>query len=126
MITKVVVNHTERNYFNDYDEMRTDRMGAITDEKIAKAINKLVNRFKSRGVKDCMFFCYDDDTAFRLGYQTVGMEQYEHPVFGTMYRGGHDALVLRHFTHSSTDSWDKEEVVTVAQAKRRILGGEQE
>lgn len=124
-ITKVIVNHTERNYFNDYDEIRTDHMLNVSEEKVIKAINRLVNRFKSRGVRDSMFFCYDDDTAFRLGYQTVDMEQYEHPVFGTMWRGGHYALVLRHFTHSSTDSWDNEEVVTVAQAKRRILEGEQ-
>lgn len=123
MITKVVVNHTERNYFGDYDEIRTDRMSGITDEKVAKAINKLVNRFKSRGVQDVMFVYFDDDTAYRLGYQTVGIEAYEHPTFGTMYRGGHDALVLRHYTVSSIDSWDTDEEVTPAKAKHIILGG---
>ncbi len=126
VISKVVVNHEEHNYFNDYDEIRTDRMTSITDEKIAKAINKLVNRFKTRGHKDHMFVCYDDDTAYRLGYQTVDMESYEHPTYGTMYRGGREALVLRHYTHASVDSWDTDREVTVAQAKRLILGREQQ
>lgn len=124
MITGVVVNHEERNYFNDYDEIRVDHMSRVSAEKVTKAISKLVGRFKSRGVKDCMFIHYDDGTAYRLGYQTVEMEQYEHPVFGTMYRGGHDALVLRHYTHSATDSWDTEGEVTKAKAIRLILKGE--
>jgi len=124
MISRVVVNHEERNYFGDYNEIRTDRMSNITDEKIAKAINKLVNRFKTKRHRDTLFVCYDDDTAYRLCYTTVDMESYEHPTFGTMYRGGRDALMLRHYTHISVDSWDTDEEVTAAQAKRRILGGE--
>lgn len=125
-IRKVIVNYTERNYFNDYDEIRVDSMSGITNEKVTKAINRLVNRFKSRGAKDTMFVTYDDGTAYRLCYQTVDMEEYEHPVFGTMYRGGRDALMMRHYTHSATDSWDGEQEVSPAKARRMILEGEQQ
>lgn len=125
-IAEVTVNHIERNYFNDYDEIRVDRMSGITSEKVVKAVNKLVNRYKSRGDKDTMFVSYDDGTMYRLGFQIVGMEQYEHPVFGTMYRGGRDALMLRHYTHSATDSWDSEQEVSPAKARRMILEGEQQ
>lgn len=126
MITDVSVNHEERNYFNDYDEIRVDHMSNITNEKVAKAVSKLVNRYKSRGAKDTMFVTYDDGTAYRLCYQTVDTEEYEHPVFGTMYRGGRDALMLRHYTYSATDSWDSEQEVSPAKARRMILEGEQQ
>ena len=126
MITKVVVNYIERNYFDDYDEVRTDRMSNISSERVARAINKLINRYKSHGAKDTMFISYEDGTVYRLCFQTVGMEQYEHPVFGTMYRGGRDALMLRHYTHSETDSWDSEKEVSPAKARRVILEGEQQ
>lgn len=126
MINKVVVNHTERNYFDDYSEIRTDVMSGVEPEKVTKAIDKLVRRFKTHDESDVMFVMYDDDTAYRLAYQTVGMEEYEHPTLGVMYRGGHNALVLRHYTHYSTNSYDTDNEVTAAKAKRLILEGEQE
>lgn len=125
-ITQVTVNHEERNYFNDYDEIRVDRMSNINNENVAKAVRKLVNRYKSHGAKDTMFVSYDDGTAYRLLFQIVGMEQYEHPVFGTMYRGGRDALTIRHYTNITTDSWDSEQEVSPAKARRMILEGEQQ
>lgn len=126
MIAKVVVNHTERNYFDDYSEIRTDVMSGAEPEKVTKAIDKLVRRFKTHDESDVMFVMYDDDTAYRLAYQTVDMEEYEHPVLGTLCRGGRDALVLRHYTHYSTNSYDTDKEVTAAKAKRLILEGEQE
>ena len=43
-ITEVVVNYTSRNYFNDYDETRSERMTWVEPEKVSKAIDKLARR----------------------------------------------------------------------------------
>ena len=39
-IIEVTVNHRERNWFGDYDEMRSDEMTFVTEEKVSKAIWK--------------------------------------------------------------------------------------
>lgn len=124
MIEQVVVNYTERNYFNDYDEVRSDRMTSISPEKVRRAIDKLVRRFRGSGTSDVMFVKYSDNTGYRLMYQKVGIKSYEHPVLGTMYKGGEDKLTLRHFTNYEYEGWDKEEAVTIADAKRLIIGKE--
>jgi len=113
MIKKVSVNHEERNYFNDYTELRTDQMVAITPEKVTSAVNKLVRRHKN-GHDDCLFVINDDDTGWRLGYD-YDPELIRHGVFEKCLR-------LTHYTHVSTDSWDSEENVSVAYALNAILG----
>lgn len=123
MITQVVVNHTERNYFNDYGEIRSDKMVGVTAPKVSSAIDKLARRFRN-GEVDVMLVTNDDNTGYMLRYEKVDMEQYVHPTLGTMYRGGYDALRLRHYTYMPSGSWDTEETVSVAKAKRIILGGE--
>ena len=113
MIKKVSVNHEERNYFNDYTELRTDQMVAITPEKITHAVNKLVRRHKN-GHDDCLFVINDDNTGWRLGYD-YDQRLAKQGVFKKHLR-------LTHYAHLSTDSWDSEENVSVACALKAILG----
>ena len=67
-ITYVTVNHEERNYFNDYDEIRRDEMVCITADKIAKAIDKLARRYRSKKECDVLFVTNSDGTGWRLMY----------------------------------------------------------
>ena len=116
MIQTVTVNHAESNYFNDYDEIRTDMITWVTLAKVSKAIDKLVRRYKSSGRTDCMFVKNDDGTGWRLMYG------YDERNFDP--ENSKRTLRLRHYTVYSTGSWDTEETVSVARAKERILGGE--
>lgn len=121
MIKRVTVNHEERNYFDDYDELRIDTMSCVTDEKVARAIDKLVRRFRAKGATDAMFVEYEDGSGYSLMFKVVGAESYEHPTFGAMYRGGEYKLVLRHYTYVHTDSWNTEEIVSASGAKKAII-----
>lgn len=117
MIKQVTVNHTERNYFNDYNEIRTDRITGVTLAKVYKAIDKLVRRYKSNGRTDCMFVTNDDGSGWRLVYD-FDPELFE--------KGVHEKFLrLRHYTNISVDSWDTEENVSVAYEKQAITGKEQ-
>lgn len=116
-ITEVVVNYTARNYFNDYDETRSDRMTWVELEKVSKAIDKLVRRYRSGQECDCMFVKNDDGTGWRLMYG------YDERRFDP--KNSKRTLRLRHYTVYSADSWDTEETVSVARAKECILGGKQ-
>lgn len=112
-ITDVLVNHTERNYFDDYSEIRSDYMTGVTPEKVEKAINKLARRHR-RGLYDCMFVKNGDGTGWRLTYD-FDPELFE--------KGVHEKFLrLRHYTNMGTDSWDYEESVSVAYAKKAIIG----
>lgn len=117
-ITEVIVNYTERNYFNDYDEVRTDRTTWVTDENVSKAIDKLVRRHRRSDGRnaDCMFVTNDDGTGWRLCYD------YDRELL----KKGVDThfLMLRHFTNVQTQSWDEEHNVSVTYAKQAIIGGE--
>ena len=113
-VCKVVVNHIERNYFNDYREIRTDAMCIVTAEKLARAIDKLHRRFKRHGCFDCLFADNADGTGWRLCYDYEESDSNE--------RNPAEVLKLRHYTSTHTQSWDYEEAVTVAEAKRRIIG----
>jgi hypothetical protein len=115
-ITEVEVNHTERNYFNDYDEIRRDEMLHVTAEKVAKAIDKLVRRYRSKGEGDVLFATNSDGTGWRLMYD-IDPELFER---GIEEKG----LRLRHYTSMMYNGWDTDETVSVAKAKERILGGE--
>lgn len=115
-ITDVLVNYTERNYFNDYDETRTDRITGVTLAKVSKAIDKLVRRYKSNGKTDCMFVTNDDGTGWRLVYD-FDPELFDKGVYEKYLR-------LRHYTNMSADSWDTEDNVSVAYAKQAITGRE--
>lgn len=116
MIERVIVNHTERNYFNDYDELRSDEMIGIDADKVSRAIDKLVRRYRSNQECDCMFVKNDDDTGWRLMYG------YDERCFDP--KTSKKTLRLRHYTVYSADSWDTEETVSVARAKRAIVGSE--
>lgn len=111
MIERVIVNHTERNYFNDYDELRSDEMVGADADKVSKAIDKLHRRYRDKGKSDVLFVTYDDGTGYRLMYDFIALDRpYE--------------LRLLHYTNVSTNSWDTEETVSVAHAKRAIVGSE--
>lgn len=116
MIEQVIVNHVERNYFNDYGEMRSDQMVGIEPEKVAKAIDKLCRRYRNSDgyERDCMLVTNDDGSGWRLWYD------YDPELFekGVTLR----ALRLRHFTDMRHDSWDTEENVSIAYAKQAIIG----
>lgn len=116
MIKSVTVNHVERNYFDDYEEVRSDKMIGVSAEKVAKAIDKLARRFRNRQICDCLFANNDDGSGWRLMYD------FDCKTFdpNTSTR----ELRLRHYLNTETNSWDTEEVVTVAKAKRMILGEE--
>lgn len=116
-IRKVIVNYTERNYFNDYDEIRVDEMIGVDADKVSRAIDKLVRRYRSKQECDCMFVKNDDDTGWRLMYG------YDERHFDP--KTSRRTLRLRHYTVYSADSWNTEETVSVARAKECILGGEQ-
>jgi hypothetical protein len=115
-ITNVTVNHTERNYFNDYDEVRTDRITEVTLVKVLKTIDKLVRRYRSSGRTDCMFVTNDDGTGWRLVYD-FDPELFDKGITKKYLR-------LRHYINMSADSWDTEENVSVAYAKQAISGKE--
>lgn len=117
-ITEVVVNYTVRNYFNDYDELHSDEMIGVDADKVSRAIDKLVRRYRSKQVCDCMFVKNDDDTGWRLMYG------YDERHFDP--KTSRRTLRLRHYTVYSVDGWDTEETVSVARAKECILGGEQQ
>ena len=108
MITSVHVNHMERNYFNDYTECRSDTMVWVDEEKLVKAIDKLHRRYREKGEHDVMFVEYEDGSGYRLLYDLIACDRpYE--------------LRLRHYTNFGIDSYDAEETVSLAEAKRRIL-----
>lgn len=112
-ITDVLINHTERNYFDDYSEIRSDHMTGVTPEKVEKAIDKLARRHR-RGLYDCMFVTNDDGTGWRLTYD-FDPELFE--------KGVHEKFLrLRHYTNMGIDSWDCEEGVSVTYAKQAIIG----
>lgn len=117
MITRVVVNYIERNYFNDYDEIRSDEMVGIEREKVCKAIDKIHRRFKAKGECDCMLVINEDGTGWRLWYDT-DPELVEKGIILRFLR-------LRHFVNMRTDSWDTEESVSLAYAKQTIIGEEE-
>jgi hypothetical protein len=116
-ITEVVVNYTSRNYFNDYDELRSDEMIGVDADKVSRAIDKLVRRYRNSQECDCMFVKNDDDTGWRLMYG------YDERSFDP--KTSKRTLRLRHYTVYSVDGWDTEETVSVARAKECILGGKQ-
>lgn len=116
MIQTVTVNHAERNYFNDYEDVRSDRMTGVSAEKVAKAIDKLARRFRSRQTCDCLFVDNDDRSGWRLMYD------FDSKTFDP--KSSVRELRLRHYVNTETSSWDTEEVVTVTKAKRMILGEE--
>ena len=118
MISRVIVNHTERNYFNDYDEIRSDEMVGVEPEKVAKAIDKIHRRFKAKGECDCMLVINGDGTGWRLWYDT-DPELVEKGVIQRFLR-------LRHFVNMMADSWDTEESVSLAYAKKAIIGGSED
>lgn len=106
-IESVRINHTERNYFNDYDELYTDEMCGVDADKLARAIDKLHRRYLTADRHDVLFVTYTDGTGYRLMHD---------------YGIGHDdPLTLRHYVVMRHDSWDTDDAVTVAEAKRRIL-----
>lgn len=107
-IAEVTVNHTERNYFGDYDETRRDDMVCITEEKIAKAIDKLHRRYRTKGECDVLFVTNSDGTGWRLMYDFIATDRPKE-------------LRLRHYTSMMYNSWDTERNVSVAYAKKAIL-----
>ena len=114
MITDVRVNFTERTYFNDYNDVRSDTMCGVTLEKVERAIDKLVRRYRKHQLRDCMFVANDDNTGWRLCYD------YDRELFD---KGVHTVFLrLRHYTNMSTESWDTEKSVSVAYAKSAIMG----
>lgn len=115
MITKVRVNHIERNYFNDYDEVRSDEMIRPTAEKTAKAIEKLVRRYRSKGECDVLFVTNSDGTGWRLTYD-FDPELFEKGIETK-------ALRLRHYINMRYNSFEADENVSVAYAKKAIIGG---
>jgi hypothetical protein len=115
-ISEVTVNHTERNYFNDYDEIRRDDMVCITAEKVAKAIDKLVRRYRSKKECDVLFVTNSDGTGWRLMYD-IDPELFER---GIEKKG----LRLRHYTNMRYNGWDTDECVSVTYAKEAINGEE--
>ncbi len=117
-ITEVVVNYTARNYFNDYNETRSERMTWIEPQKVSKAIDKLVRRYRSNQECDCMFVKNNDGTGWRLVYD-LDPELFEKGIAKKYLR-------LRHYTNMSADSWDTEDNVSVAYAKQSIIGEGQE
>lgn len=115
-IATVTVNHEERNFFSDYKEIRSDMMVGINPENVARAIDKMVRRHRrDESVLDCMLVENYDNTGWRLMYDYD--ENFDPET-------GRKCLRLRHYTNWNTNSWDTEETVSVAQAKRRILKGE--
>lgn len=108
-IRNVRVNHSESNYFNDGEEIRTDEMLFPSAEKVARAIDKLVRRYRSRKECDVLFVTNDDGTGWRLMYDTASMSEPR-------------KLRLRHFTSMRHNSWDTDENVSVTYAKEAIIG----
>lgn len=107
-ISKVTVNHIDKNWFNDYDELYNDEMILVTDEKVAKAVERLVRRFKGWQKTDVLFVTNEDGTGWRLMYDQD--------------QDGRLALTLRHYTNMEYGSWDTNEKVSAAKAKKLILG----
>jgi len=105
-IKKVTVNHTERNWFGDYDEQRSDEMLFVTEEKVAKAIERLHRRYLWGKEWDCLFVTNDDNTGWRLMHDV----------------GQNGSMVLRHYTNMRYGGWDTDQIVGVTKAKRLILG----
>lgn len=116
-ITEVVVNYTARNYFNDYDETRSERMTWVEPEKVSKAIDKLVRRYRSKKECDVLLVTNSDGTGWRLMYD-IDPELFEK---GIEEKG----LRLRHYTNMRYNSWDTDENVSVTYAKEAIIGEEQ-
>lgn len=105
-IIEVTVNHSERNWFGDYDELRSDEMASISKEKVSKAIDKIHRRFASGGHWDVLFVTNDDNTGWRLMHDT----------------DQNGKMVIRHYTNMRYGGWDTDQIVGVAKAKRLILG----
>lgn len=105
-IKKVTVNHTERNWFGDYDEQRSDEMLLVSEEKVAKAIERLHRRYIGGKEWECLFVTNDDGTGWRLMHDKT--------------KGG--KMVLRHYTNMEYGGWDTDQIVGVAKAKSLILG----
>ena len=117
MIKRVTVNHSERTYFNDYSDIRSDEMCGVTDEKVERAIDKLCRRYRTNQLCDCMHVENEDGSGWRL------MFDYDPELFD---RGIHiKGLRLRHYLTFRTDSWDTDAHVSASYAKRAILGKEQ-
>lgn len=117
-IATVTVNHEERNFFNDYGEIRSDMMVGVEPEKVARAIDKMVRRHrKDRLILDCMLVQNHDNTGWRLMYG-YDPELFEKGIEERFLR-------LRHYTDWYSQSWDTEESVSVAAAKKAILGGQE-
>lgn len=119
-IKRVTVNHIERNYFGDYDELRSDTMALVSGEKVARAIDKMVRRHARRGEDDCLFIENDDATAWRLCYD-YDPELAKEGVYSKVLR-------IRHYTRlhrgMGIASWDTEETTTATAAKRLIVAEE--
>jgi hypothetical protein len=114
MISKVLVNHAERTYFNDYEDIRSDTMCGVTNEKVLKAMDKLVRRYRKHWLCDCMFVENDDGSGWRLMYG------YDPELFDKGVQ--EKSLRLRHYTNYRTGSWDTEENVSLTYAKQAIVG----
>lgn len=109
-VESVWVNHVDRNYFNDYDEICSDTMVGCDKDKLMYAIGRLHMRFIKSRKTDVLFIKYDDGTGYRLMYDRAPWhDEYE--------------LRLRHFINMRYDSWDTDETVTVSEAKRRMAHG---
>lgn len=119
-IKRVTVNHVERNYFDDYDELRSDTMAFVSGEKVARAIDKMVRRHARRGEGDCLFIENDDATAWRLCYD-YDPELAKEGVYSKVLRMLHYTCLHRGM---GTASWDTEETTTATAAKRLIVGEE--
>lgn len=112
MIERVIVNHTERNYFNDYDELRSDEMVGVDAEKVSKAIDKLHRHYRTKGECDVLLVTNSDGTGWRLMYDFIATDRPKE-------------LRLRHYTSMRYNSWDTDQSVSVAYAKDAIIGEEQ-
>ena len=110
-VDKVTVNHYERSYFDDYDELRSDEMLVPSTENVRKTIDKMVRRFRRNNKSDVLFVKYADGSGYRLmyAYDDEGIRP-------------NMELRLRHYLNMRHDSWDTDEVVSIARAKKLICG----
>ena len=107
MITNVTVNFFERNFFNDYDELRHDTMVWPCADKVCKAIDKQVRMHRSGNDTPVLFVTTDTNEEYRLMYD------YADGATNKVYR-------IRHYTNSTTHSYDHDEPITPAKAKAFI------
>lgn len=107
MVTSVTVNFFERNFFNDYDELRHDTMVWPCADKVCKAIDKQVRMHRSGNDTPVMFVTTDTNEEYRLMYD------YADGATDKVYR-------IRHYTNATTHSYDHDEPITPSGAKRFI------